>query len=193
MKNLTIEVVRDGNIEQCRELCNELMAFQKTQAIMLPEVFDKMNFDTRMRKSYESAEARHVAVVRDGMLPVGYVFSTVEKCVEGPVEYPEWIPWEKRDGALGFYPNWENLPSRVGCLSNLYFRDAYRGMGLGTRLLDISLDWFRSLEDIDLVFIYISNGNDAAMNFYLKNGFAYSHDVFGGFIKAVFKRLTPSN
>ena len=28
MKSVAIEVITDGNIEQCRELCNELMVFQ---------------------------------------------------------------------------------------------------------------------------------------------------------------------
>ena len=189
MKNLTIEVVRDGNIEQCRDLCNELMAFQKSQAVMLPEIFDAMNFDTRMKKSYEDAKIKHLAVVKDQSTPVGYVFSTVEECSRGPVVYPEWLPPDNRDGSLGFYPDWENLPAEAGCLNNLYFRDAYRGMGLGSQLIDISMEWFRSLGSIDLVFTYISNGNDAAMNFYLKHGFVYSHDVFGGFIKAAYRRL----
>jgi len=189
MGNLTIE--QTGDIEQCRKLCDELMAFQKSQATIMPEVFDRMTFDTRMKKSYESAEAKHVAIVKDGTTPVGYIFSTVETCTRAVV-YPDWFPQENREGTLGFYPDWEYLPPKAGCLNNLYFQDAYRGMGLGTRLLDMSMDWFKSLRDIELVFTYISNGNDAAMDFYLKHGFDYSHDVFGGFIKAVYKRLIPS-
>ena len=42
MKSITVEIVEDGNIEQCRELCNELMAFQKSKAVIAPEVFDLM-------------------------------------------------------------------------------------------------------------------------------------------------------
>ena len=52
MENITVEIVQDGNIEQCRALCDELMAFQKSQATLSPESFDFMNFDTRMKKGH---------------------------------------------------------------------------------------------------------------------------------------------
>jgi hypothetical protein len=78
MTNLTFEVVNDGNIEQCRQLCNELMAFQKSKATIAPELFDFMNFDTRMKRSYESALRSQVIVAKDNGVPVGYVFSTID-------------------------------------------------------------------------------------------------------------------
>lgn len=189
MKNLTIEIVRDGNIEQCRDLCNELMAFQKSQAVIAPEAFDGMNFDTRMKKSFENAIASQVVVAKDGDATIGYIFSTVEKVenVNGP--FPAWAPAAQGKPIQGFYPDWPDLPEKVGCLSNLYFRDAYRGTGLGTKLTAMSTEWFRSLPDIDLVFTYISNGNDNALKFYLNHGYTYSHEVFGGFIKAAYMRL----
>lgn len=177
MGNITIEVVKDGNIEQCRELCNELMAFQKSRATIEPERFDTMNFDTRMKKSYESSLENQVIVVKDDDIPVGYVFSTIEDTErsKGSGEYS------------GLYPEWDTIPKKVGCLSNLYFQDKYRGMGLGSKLFEMSMEWLESFPDVDLIFIYVSNGNDTALNFYLNRGFTYSHDVFGGFIKAVYK------
>jgi hypothetical protein len=92
MENITIEVVKDGNIEQCRELCNELMAFQKSKAAIAPEIFDTMNFDTRMKKSYESSIQSQVIVVKDSGIPVGYVFSTIENIENSKSTYPEWAP-----------------------------------------------------------------------------------------------------
>ncbi|CUU48826.1 hypothetical protein [Clostridium beijerinckii] len=65
MENITIEIVRDGNIEQCRELCNELMAFQKSKATIEPERFDAMTFETRMKKSYENSLESQIIVVKD--------------------------------------------------------------------------------------------------------------------------------
>jgi len=50
MKNTTIEIIQDGNIEQCRELCNELMIFQKSKAYYVPERFDAIDFKTRMKE-----------------------------------------------------------------------------------------------------------------------------------------------
>ena len=45
-KNITIEILREEDIGQCRELCNELMAFQQSIATITPEWFDGMTFDT---------------------------------------------------------------------------------------------------------------------------------------------------
>ncbi|WP_205700005.1 hypothetical protein [Cohnella luojiensis] len=92
MENITI--IKDGNIEQCRELCNELMAFQKSMATIGPEIFDAMNFDTRMKKSYESAIDSQVIVVKDNGFPVGYVFSTIENIESSKNTVPEWAPVE---------------------------------------------------------------------------------------------------
>lgn len=187
-KNITIEVVQDGNIEQCRELCNELMAFQKAQATIAPEKFDGMNFDTRMKKSYENALDRQLIVVKDDGIPVGYVFSTIDLIPESSkTSFPDWAPTEGLKRVQGFYPDWVELPQKIGCLNNLYIRDEYREMKLGSKLFALSLEWLESFADVDLIFVFVSNGNDPALHFYLNRGFAYSHDVFGGFIKAVYK------
>lgn len=187
MRNITYEVVTDGNIEPCRELCNELMAFQKAKAVIAPEAFDTMNFDTRMKKSYENALHSQVVIVKDDGVPVGYVFSSIEQVENSEITYPKWAPTEGIEHLTGFYPDWVKLPQKIGCLNNLYVRDGYRDMKIGSRLFHMSREWLAGFSDVELVFIYVSNGNDAALNFYLKQGFAYSHDVFGGFIKAVYK------
>lgn len=192
MGNITIEVVRDGHIEQCRELCNELMALQKAKAIIAPEAFDTMNFDTRMKKSYQQAAASQVVVVKDDGVPVGYVFSTIDQVEDSQVTIPDWAPVDEKENVKGFYPDWVHFPKRIGLLNNLYLRDEYQGMGLGSKLFDMSMEWLESDLDLELVFIYISNGNEDALNFYLSRGFTYSHEVFGGFIKAVYK-VIPRN
>ncbi|TVY10279.1 GNAT family N-acetyltransferase [Paenibacillus cremeus] len=187
LPNITIEVVTDGNIEQCRELCNELMAFQKSMATMAPEAFDTMNFDTRMKRSYENALESQVIVVKDNGDPVGYVFSTIDRIDPSKRAFPAWAPVEGKSDVLGFYPDWEQIPSKMGCLNNLYLREPYRDLGLGSKLFQMSMDWLESFADVEVIFIYVSNGNDAALQFYLQKGFTFSHDVFGGFIKAVYK------
>ncbi|RKP51557.1 GNAT family N-acetyltransferase [Cohnella endophytica] len=187
MDNITIEWVTDGNIEQCRELCNELMAFQKSKATIAPDIFDRMNFDTRMKRSYESALESQVIVVKDKGIPVGYVFSSIDRVENKKVSYPDWAPSKDPETSKGFYPDWDALPDKIGCLNNLYLRDEYRAMGLGSKLFALSMEWLESFPDADLVFIYVSNGNDEAYDFYLSRGFTFSHDVFGGFIKALYK------
>ena len=188
MENITVEIVQDGNIEQCRALCDELMAFQKSQATLSPESFDFMNFDTRMKKSYESALRSQVVVAKDNGVPVGYIFSTIDEEVEsGEDSIPEWAPHV--ENSKGFYPEWVKLPKKIGCLNNLYLRDGYRSTGLGSKLFNQSMLWLESFPDVDLIFTYISNGNDAALKFYLSHGFTFSHDVYGGFIKAAYKHV----
>ena len=186
MENITLELVQNGDIEQCRALCNELMAFQKSKASIAPDSFDLMNFDTRMKKSYEHAPQSHVVVAKDNGMPIGYVFSTIDNVTqEDNAVYPDWAP--RAENSIGFYPDWVKLPQKIGCLNNLYIRDKYRGLGLGVKLSDKATDWLNSFADVNLSFVFISNGNDAALHFYLKHGFTFSHDVFGGFIKAAYR------
>ncbi len=180
--NLTFEI--DGNVEDCRELCNSLMAFQKSKATMQPEVFDYMNFDTRLKRSYDSAAEKQLITVKDKGVPVAYVFSTVD-AVSAREQLPPWAKEAEGQKMLGFYPDWkENHPEKTGALSQLYIKDDYRGAGLGSKLFDMAIKWIEGHDDIDRTFVYISNGNKAAYEFYLKHGFEYSHDVFGGFIIA---------
>ena len=185
-EDIRIETLNDGNLALCRDLCNELMAFQKASASLVREAFDGMNFDTRMKKSYKSAERKQALLARDHGIPVGYVFSTMDTVDEKDRLFrPDWAPGSKE--SLGFYPDWLTLPRKIGCLNNLYVRDSHRGTGLGSRLFSLGMDGLESFGDCRTTFVYISNGNDDAYAFYMKNGFAFSHDVFGGFIKAACK------
>lgn len=190
MANVIIEIVNDGNIEQCRDLCNELMAFQKSKAVIAPEAFDGMNFETRLKSSFERSALSQLVVAKDDGLPIGYVFSTIDRISDGDkADIPEWAPVNDGEKVMGFYPDWDDLPEKAGCLSQLYFRDKYRGLGLGSKLMTAAMGWLGSFPDSNLAFVYISNGNDDAYNFYLRKGFVYSHDVFGGFIKAAYYRF----
>ena len=183
---MTIEELKNSDVKLCQDLCNELMTFQKAKAFLYPENFEGMNFDTRMLKSYENALEKQVLIAKDGNIPVGYVFSTIDLVEENDRNhYPDWAP--KLKDAIGFYPNWVKLPKKIGCLNNLYLREEYRSTGVGSRLFDEAMKWLENFSDTNLTFVYISNGNDKALDFYLKHGFTYSHDVFGGFIKAAYK------
>jgi len=75
--SITYGTIPDERIECCRDLCNELMVFQKSKAYIKPELFDSMNFDTRLIPSVQSALANHVVVVKDNDKIVGYVYSNV--------------------------------------------------------------------------------------------------------------------
>lgn len=185
MGEVLFETILGDRIEEMRDLCCELMAHQKSLATISPGSFDKMNFDTRMKRSFETAEDSQIVAAKDGPLAVGYVFSTIENAVPA-VSLPDWAP-PGSERTLGFYPVWLKLPCKIGCLNNLYLRGSHRGMSLGDRLFDASIGWLESFSDVGVTFVYISNGNTRAMDFYLSRGFTYSHDVFDGFIQAAFR------
>lgn len=184
--NITIEELKNEEINQCRELCNELMKYQQSKAKIAPECFELMNFETRMKKSYELAKNSLVLIAKVDEIPVGYIFSTIDSLKNPMKNFPDWAPNKRKIGVKGFYPEWLSYPQKIGCLSNFYLKEDYRNLGIGKKLFDETMKWFKRFSDVEIVFAYISNGNEKALNFYLENGFKYSHEVFGGFIKTTF-------
>ena len=71
MENITIEILEEKEIEQCRELCDELMGFRKSKAFMEPERFDGMNFDTRMKKAGRAPWKSMRPSQKTGLFPWG--------------------------------------------------------------------------------------------------------------------------
>ena len=70
----------------------------------------------------------------------------------------------------------------VGSLSQFYIRPGYRNRGIGSVLYNMSMDWLRGFDSIDDIFIFVSNGNDNALKFYLDKGFNVSHKILDGFM-----------
>ncbi|WP_256252870.1 GNAT family N-acetyltransferase [Paenibacillus sp. UNC496MF] len=100
------------------------------------------------------------------------------------------FPFARSGWADSRNPDWDDLPDKAGCLNNLYIRGGYRHPGLGSKLFGMAMDWLDGFRGAEVVFIFVSNGNEAALKFYLSRGFAFSHDVFGGFIQATYRRRT---
>lgn len=44
------------------------------------------------------------------------------------------------------------------------------------------MEWLKQFDDVDDLFIYVSNGNEKALEFYKRKGFYVSHDILDGFI-----------
>ena len=55
------------------------------------------------------------------------------------------------------------------------------------------MNWLRSVQGIDYIYVYVSNGSDSVIDFYKKLGLEYSHDVFGGFIVAYYQKSGASS
>lgn len=168
--DLTYDIISDENVEVFRDLCNELMAFQKGKATIAPERFDTMNFDTRMLPTVKGALHNHLILVKDGEEAAGYAYANVAP---------------KGNYVSGFATFFDPATidrDNVGCLSQLYLREAYRGTGAGSRLFGMCMSWLDQFEDVEDRFIFVSNGNTDAYDFYLRKGYVFSHTILDGFI-----------
>ncbi|MCZ8537287.1 GNAT family N-acetyltransferase [Paenisporosarcina quisquiliarum] len=167
---LTYEILSDENIECLRDACNELMVFQKSKATITPELFDNMNFDTRLRPSVKKAVHNYTVVVKDGEQIVGYVYSNISPKETYSNEFATFFDLGSVSGKC------------VGCLSQFYIKEEYRQYSVGSTLFKMSMEWLKKFEEVEDVFIFVSNGNDNALEFYQRKGFTVSHEILDGFI-----------
>jgi hypothetical protein len=116
--NLKYEIIPDEKIEYCRDLCNELMAFQKSKSSIKTELFDNMNFDTRMIPSIKSAIYNYTVVVKDDDKIVGYVYSNISPKKTYSNEFAT------------FFDLTSVSRNNVGCLSQFYIKKSTDNMGL---------------------------------------------------------------
>jgi GNAT superfamily N-acetyltransferase len=168
--NLKYEVISDEEIEYCRDACNELMAFQKSKAYIKPELFDDMSFETRMLPSIKKATHNYTVAVKDEDQIIGYVYSNIS-------------PKETYSNEFATFFDMTTVSKKqVGCLSQFYIKDGYRQYGVGSVLFNMSMEWLKQFDDVEDYFIFVSNGNDNALEFYKRKGFTVSHDILDGFI-----------
>jgi len=164
------EIIPNDKAHYCRDLCNELMVFQKSKTQIYPELFDSMNFETRMLPSMESAIVNYIVVVKANDKIVGYVYSNISSK-------------ETYSNNFATFFDLSSVKGRnVGCLSQFYIKEEYRNKGIGSALFDMSMNWLKQFEDIEDYFIFVSNGNDDALEFYKRKGFVVSHKILDGFI-----------
>ncbi len=173
--NFIYEIISEEEIECCRDLCNELMAFQKSKSLTQPELFDNMNFDTRMIPSVKKALHNYIVVVKDENQIVGYVYSNIS-------------PKETYSNEFATFFDLNSVTRHnVGCLSQFYIKEGYRQYGIGSKLFTMSMEWLQQFEEIEDYFIFVSNGNEDALEFYKRKGFSVSHDILEGFITVLRK------
>ncbi|MCG8540251.1 MAG: GNAT family N-acetyltransferase [Clostridia bacterium] len=168
--NIKYEIISNEDFEYCRDLCNELMAFQKSKAQIKPELFDNMNFDTRMIPSMKSAIYNYIVIVKDDDKIIGYVYSNISS-----------KEVYSNDFATFFDLSSVNRDN-VGCLSQFYIKEEYRQKGIGSVLFYMSMKWLSKFDDVEDYFIFVSNGNNGALKFYKEKGFVVSHEILDGFI-----------
>jgi GNAT superfamily N-acetyltransferase len=168
--NLKFEVLPDEKIECCKDLCNELMVYQKSKAYIKPELFDNMSFETRLLPSMKKAIHNYTVVVKNDDQIIAYVYSNISPKETYANEFATFFDMSSVD------------KHNVGCLSQFYIKEDYRQYGIGSRLFNMSMEWIRQFDDVEDYFIYVSNGNTDALEFYKRKGFSVSHDILDGFI-----------
>ncbi|OIK08431.1 GNAT family N-acetyltransferase [Bacillus sp. MUM 116] len=168
--SILYENISEDKISCMKDLCNELMVFQKSKSYIHTELFDGMNFETRMLPSVKSAKANHFVIAKDGDEIVGYVYSNISAKETYSNDFATFFDLDsvKNDD--------------VGCLSQFYLKEGYRNMGIGSVLFKKSMDWLHSFPSITDLFIFVSNGNENALKFYQSKGFKFSHQILDGFI-----------
>lgn len=168
--SINYEVISDDSISCIRDLCNELMAYQKSKAHINPELFNGMSFKTRMIPSVKSAKANYIVLAKDNDEIVGYVYSNISSKEVYSNEFATFFDLSSVNN------------DEVGCLSQFYIKKDYRNIGIGSVLFEKSMEWLNSFESISDLFIFVSNGNDNALKFYQNKGFKISHQILDGFI-----------
>lgn len=164
------EVISADQASCIKDLCNELMAFQKAKSYIHTELFDTMCFETRMIPSIKSATANYIMIAKDGEEIIGYVYSNIAPKTVYSNEFATFFDLDSVQN------------DEVGCLSQFYLKEGYRNMGIGSVLFERSMEWLKSFEAVKDLFIYVSNGNENALKFYQGKGFKVSHQILDGFI-----------
>jgi GNAT superfamily N-acetyltransferase len=173
--NIQYELVPEDNIICIKDLCNDLMAYQKRKAYRNKEFFDNMCFETRMIPSIKNAKENYIIVAKDENEIVGYAYSNISPKDTYSTDFAtlQCDSFFDFDSVKG---------DDVGCLSQFYIKEDYRNTGIGSVLFERSKDWLNSFESIQDLFIFVSNGNDNALKFYQHKGFIISHEILDGFI-----------
>lgn len=179
--NIRYEIISAENILCIKDLCNELMAYQRSMAAIHPEWFDNMSFETRMLPAVQGAKENFILVAKDNEEVVGYAYSSIcpKETYSGGFATLAPVDFFDFDSVKG---------EDVGCLSQFYIKESYRGTGMGSVLFRQSMDWLKSFSSIEDIFIFVSNGNQNALKFYENKGFKKSHEILEGFI-TVFRNL----
>ena len=169
------EVISDNNIICLKDLCNELMAYQKSKATLHPEWFDNMCYETRLIPSVKSARDNYIITARDDNELIGYAYSNISSKYTYSGGFATLKP-------VNFFDFDSVKGDDVGCLSQFFIKDGYRNTGIGSTLFVKSMDWLHSFKSVPDLFIFVSNGNENALKFYQNKGFTISHQILGGFI-----------
>lgn len=186
MSNINYKVVTADNIDFLEGLCNQLMKFQADHAKIRADIMASMNYNNRLKPEYANTLRKRLVVVYDEERPVGFAFATVGRVTEEILKAKP--GWASELNGIGFYPENYEVPRTIGTFKILYVENEYRGLNIGRQLSNMIMAWLSSHEDVDDLWVYVANGNEAVGKLYEKYGFRLSHSVFNGFIYAYYQK-----
>lgn len=167
------EILNETQLEIIAPLCNALMKYQKSKATIKPELFDNMTFESRFVPSFKAASENYLMVAIDGSDVVAYVYANISTK-------------ETYSNSFATFFDMSSVDDMVGCLSQFYIKESYRGQGIGSTLFNEAFKWIND-QNVKDQFIFVSNGNSDALQFYVNKGFNISHDILDGFITVLKK------
>lgn len=189
-KRINYRNLSDGPIEVCREMADALYRHQADVCRKYKDVLSSMNFDNRLKRSFDAARERFVCVAYDENKPVGFIFCeafvvTAQRAADRP-------EWAAKFGSTcnGLYPSDLPIPVKAGLLNNLYIYPEYRGYGIGGQLMNQAMTWLDNVPGAEFQFVHVSNGNNAG-SLYEKYGFHYLHGAFDGIIDVYMRDMRP--
>ena len=68
-----------------------------------------------------------------------------------------------------------------GNLKLYFIEEAYRGKGIGSKLFEDAMAFLETHQPEEIL-IYVSNGNEQALNFYMNKGFKFKSMVWDGMV-----------
>lgn len=124
-----------GPVEACEDLCNHLIAHQAERGKIRPDILAGMDFEIRLKPSFDRNPNRFLLVAYDGKTPIGYVFANSDILTgENLLARPDWAA-EFPAGSGEPYPQELPVPCRIADLNNHYVMPAYRGAHVGHELI----------------------------------------------------------
>lgn len=182
MKKIEYRELGSADLETVRSLCESLMKFQAEKAKFRQDVLANMNFENRFLPDYGAALRKKVIAAYDGDICAGFSFATITDVTELNIKARP--TWASELGGNGFYPEDYLVPKRIGTFKLLFVNSSYRGLDIGKHLSERSMNWLKSSNDVEDLWVFVANGNEEVGKFYKKYGFTFSHSVFNGFIDA---------
>jgi diamine N-acetyltransferase len=129
-------------IELIKPLWEQLNSVHFAKSVHFKDKYEKFTFDKRMKSIYEKAQK---GIVKLDMIS---------------------------DGDTGSYVGYSlsSIENNRGEIESIYIENKYRKLGLGGKLMENSLNWFKAnrVTNIQIGVVY---ANDEALSFYERFGF----------------------